>query len=103
MEITSIYQSMMLQIARYFIQKTMHKRSHSNSSYEALEYAYDSIWIIAKSGSKDNPNSQYWIVEKGFKLKIIQENDSKIHVIKSHIFKPFDSTKFVQSLFSKKH
>ena len=46
--------------------------------------------------------NRYWIVDKIFKVKIIQDNDSTINVIKSHVLGPFDSTKFVQLLYTKK-
>ena len=66
------------------------------------EYAYNSNWIIAKSSASSQPaENRYWVVDKSFKMKIIKDNDSTINVIKSHVFGPFDSTKFVQLLFAK--
>ena len=66
------------------------------------EYAYDLKWIIAKSAlSKQEKDFHYWVIDKSFKVKIIQDNDSTINVIKSHVLGPFDSTKFVQLLFAK--
>ena len=66
------------------------------------EYAYNSNWIIAKSSASRQPaGNKYWFVDKSFKVKIIQDNDSAINVIKSHVFGPYDSTKFVQLLFAK--
>lgn len=67
-----------------------------------IEYAYNSDWIIAKSSaSKQTAENRYWIVDKSFKAKIIQDNNSTINDIKSHVFGPFDSTKFVQLLLAK--
>jgi len=60
------------------------------------EYAYNADWIIAKSSAE-----RYWIVDKNFKVKIIQDNDSTINIIKSHVFGPFDSTNFFQQLLTK--
>ena len=83
------------------------EKACSNSGIEIVpmtvtEYAYNSKWIVAKNSvSRFGGNYQYWIIDKNFKVKIIQDNDSTINVIKSHIFGPFDSTKFVQSLFDK--
>ncbi len=66
------------------------------------EYGYDLNWIIAKSAlSRQERNFQYWIIDKGFRVKIIQDNDSTINLIKSHVLGPFDSTKFVQILFAR--
>ena len=65
------------------------------------EYAFNSNWIIAKSSaSGQTAENKYWIVEKSFKVKILQDNDSTINVIKSHVFGPFDSTRFVQLLLT---
>jgi hypothetical protein len=81
--------------------------SCSNSGIEIIpmtvtEYADNSNWIIAKSSaSRETAESKYWIVDKGFKVKIIQDNDSTINVIKSHVFGPLDSIKFVQQLLDK--
>ena len=47
------------------------------------------------NGSPDITRTQ------SFKIKIIQDNDSTINVIKTHVLGPFDSTKFVQLLFAK--
>ena len=83
------------------------EESCSNSGIEIVpmtitEYAYNSNWIIAKSSvSGQMAENKYWIVDKKFKVKIIQNNDSTIGVIKSHVFGPFDSTKFTQFLIAK--
>ena len=83
------------------------EESCSNSGIEIVpmtvtEYAYNSNWIIAKSSASSQPaENRYWVVDKSFKMKIIKDNDSTINVIKSHVFGPFDSTKFVQLLFAK--
>ena len=83
------------------------EESCSNSGMEIVpmtvtEYAYDSNFIIAKSSaSRQTSESRYWVVDKSFKVKIIQDNDSTINVIKSHVLGPFDSTSFVQFLFAK--
>ncbi len=83
------------------------EESCSNSGIEIVpmtvtEYADNSKWIIAKSSaSRQKAESKYWIVDKDFKVKIIQDNDSTINVIKSHVFGPFDSTRFVQLLTTK--
>jgi hypothetical protein len=83
------------------------EKSCGNSGIEIVpmtvkEYAYDSNWIIAKSSpSRQLEISRYWLVDKSFKVKIIQDNDSTINVIKSNVFGPFDSTKFFQLLLSK--
>lgn len=82
------------------------EESCSNSGIEIVpmtvtEYAYNSNWIIAKSSaSGQTAENKYWIVEKSFKVKILQDNDSTINVIKSHVFGPFDSTRFVQLLLT---
>lgn len=79
----------------------------SNSSIEivpmtVVEYAYSPNWIIAKSStSKHKDENEYWIVDKSFKAKIGLSNDSIINVIKSHVFGPFDSTRFKQLLLDK--
>lgn len=84
------------------------EESCSNSGIEIVpmtvtEYAYNADWIVAKSSaSNQTTENRYWIVDKIFKVKIIQDNDSTINVIKSHVFGPFDSTKFVQFLYTKK-
>jgi hypothetical protein len=83
------------------------EESCSNSGIEIVpmtvaEYAYNSKWIIAKSSaSRQTAENKYWIVDKSFKVKIIQDNDSTINVIKSHVFGPYDSTRFVQLLLTK--
>lgn len=83
------------------------EESCSNSGIEivpmtVIEYAYNSNWIIAKSSaSRQTSENRYWIVDKSFKVKIIQDNDSTIDVINAHVFGPFDSTKFFQLLFAK--
>ncbi len=83
------------------------EESCSNPGIEIIpmtvtEYAHNSNWIIAKSSaSKQTSQNQYWIIDKSFKVKIIQDNDSTINVIKSHVFGPFDSTNFLQLLFAK--
>ncbi len=80
------------------------EESCSNSGIEIVpmtvtEYADNSKWIIAKSSaSGQTAESKYWIVDKDFKVKIIQDNDSTTNVIKSHVFGPLDSTKFVHLL-----
>ena len=82
------------------------EESCSNSGIEIVpmtvtEYAFNSNWIIAKSSaSGQTAENKYWIVEKSFKVKILQDNDSTINVIKSHVFGPFDSTRFVQLLLT---
>jgi hypothetical protein len=79
----------------------------SNSGIEIVpmtvtEYAYDLKWIVAKSSlARQGKDLRYWIIDKSFKVKIIQNNDSTIDVIKSHVLGPFDSTKYVQLLFNK--
>lgn len=66
------------------------------------EYAHNLQWVVAKSSlSRQRKDFQYWIIDKSFKVKIIQDNDSTINVIKSHVLGPFDSTKFAQLLFEK--
>ena len=83
------------------------EKACSNSGIEIVpmtvtEYAYDSKWIVAKSAfSKQVKDFQYWIIDKSFNAKIIQDNDRKINVIKSHTLGPLDSIKFVQLLFNK--
>ena len=83
------------------------EESCSNSGIEIVpmtvtEYAYNSKWIIAKSSaSRQTAEGKYWIVDKAFKVKIIQDNDSTINVIKSHVFGPFDSTEFIQQIMDK--
>lgn len=67
-----------------------------------LEYAFDTKWIIAKSGSRYKSESLYWIVDKDFKVKILKDNDSTLNIIKSHITGPLDSTNFYEKLNSKK-
>ena len=82
------------------------EESCSNSGIEIVpmtvtEYAFNSNWIIAKSSaSGQTAENKYWSVEKSFKVKILQDNDSTINVIKSHVFGPFDSTRFVQLLLT---
>ena len=84
------------------------EESCSNSGIEIVpmtvtEYAYNADWIVAKSSaSNQTTENRYWIVDKIFKVKIIKDNDSTINFIKSHVFGPFDSTKFVQLLYTKK-
>lgn len=63
-----------------------------------LEYAYDSKWIIAKSGSRENVNYQYWIIDKDFKVDLIKDNDSTLNIIRSHVNGPNDSSSFVKQL-----
>jgi hypothetical protein len=83
------------------------EKACSNSGIEMVpmtvtEYAYDLKWIVAKSSlSRQGKDFQYWIIDKSFKVKIIQDNDSTINMIKSHVLGPLDSTKFVQLLFAK--
>jgi hypothetical protein len=83
------------------------EESCSNSGIDivpmtVMDYAYNSNWIIAKSSaSRDSAKNKYWIVDKSFKVTIIQDNDSTINVIKSHVFGPFDSTTFFQLLLTK--
>ncbi|MEO5943575.1 MAG: hypothetical protein ABIP30_07645 [Ferruginibacter sp.] len=83
------------------------EESCSNSGIEIVpmtvtEYAYNLKWIIVKSSeSRQKEKDRYWIVDKDFKVKIIQNNDSTINVIKSHVLGPLDSTRFVQLLFAK--
>jgi hypothetical protein len=57
------------------------------------EYANDAKWIIAKSRGY-----QYWIIDKTFNVKLIQDNDSTLNIIKSHVYGPFDSTTFAHRL-----
>jgi hypothetical protein len=65
-------------------------------------YAYNLNWIIASSSaSTQATGNQYWIIDKSLKVKILQGNDSTINIIKSHVFGPFDSTKFIQELLTK--
>jgi hypothetical protein len=63
-----------------------------------LEYAYNTRWIIAKSGSKYNKESSYWIIDKDFKVEIIRDNDSTLNIIKSRVIGPLDSKKFAENL-----
>jgi hypothetical protein len=83
------------------------EKACSNSGIEIVpmnitEYAYNLNWIVAKSSiSRQGEDFQYWIIDKSFNVKLIQDNDSTINAIKSHVFGPFDSTKFVQLLFAK--
>ena len=83
------------------------EESCSNSGIEIVpmtvtEYANNSDWIIAKSSAVgQTAASRYWIIDKNFKVKIIQDNDSTITVIKSHVIGPLDSTNFVQLLLTK--
>lgn len=83
------------------------EKTCSNSGIEIVpltvtEYAYDLKWIVAKSVLlRQGKDIKYWIIDKSFKVKITQDSDSIINVIKSHILGPFDSTKFVQLLFAK--
>jgi len=83
------------------------EKACSNSGIEIVpmtvtEYAYDLKWIVAKSAlSRQGKDFQYWIIDKSFKVKILQDNDSTINVIKLHVLGPFDSAKFVQLLFAK--
>jgi hypothetical protein len=83
------------------------EESCSNSGIEIVpmtvtEYAYNPNWIIAKSSaSRQTAENRYWIIDKSFKVRIIQDNDSTINVIKSHVFGPLDSTKFVQLLLTR--
>jgi len=68
-----------------------------------LEYANDSKWIIAKSSrSRFKTEYQYWIVDKNFNIEIVQDNKSSIDSIKSHVYGPFDSTTFINKLYSQK-
>ena len=64
-----------------------------------LEYAYDSKWIIAKSGSKEGTDSQFWIIDKDFKVDC-SDNDSTLNIIKAHVNGPFDSASFIEQLHS---
>ncbi len=63
------------------------------------EYANDSKWIIAKARtSRLETVYQYWIINKDFKVKLLQDNDSTLNTIKSHVYGPFDSTTFTNKL-----
>src|SRR5215203_4452398 len=63
------------------------------------EYANDSKWIIAKSRtSRFGTEHQYWIVNKDFKVKLVQDNDSTLTTIKSHVHGPLDSATFSDKL-----
>ena len=67
------------------------------------EYAIDSKWIIAKSRtSRLETEHQYWIISKDFKVKLLQDNDSTLNIIKSHVYGPFDSTTFTNKLHANK-
>jgi hypothetical protein len=68
-----------------------------------LEYANNSRWIIAKStGTPTKTDYQYWIIDKDFKVRIVQDNDSTINIIKSHVAGPLDSASFMQQLHTNK-
>ncbi len=83
------------------------EKSCANAGIEIVpmtvaEYAFNADWIIAKSSaSRQTAENRYWIIDKSFKVKIIQNNDSTINVIKSYVLGPLDSTKFVQFLSAK--
>ena len=48
-------------------------------SMTVMDQAYNSNWIIAKSShQRDLVKNKYWIVDKSFKVTIIQDNDSTI-------------------------
>ncbi|CAN5202700.1 hypothetical protein BH20BAC1_BH20BAC1_14660 [soil metagenome] len=67
------------------------------------EYANDSKWIIAKSRtSRFGTEYLYWIVNKDFKMKLVQDNGSTLNAIKSHVYGPFDSTTFADKLHANK-
>ena len=68
-----------------------------------LEYANNSKWIIAKSStSRFKTEYQYWIIDKDFNIEIVQDNKSTIDSMKSHVYGPFDSTTFINKLYSQK-
>jgi hypothetical protein len=63
------------------------------------EYASNSKWIIAKSRkSHFSSEYQYWIVNKDFKVTLIQDSDNTINTIKSHVHGPLGSTTFIKKL-----
>ena len=62
-----------------------------------LEYAFNSEWIIAKSGKKrTNSDIQYWIIKNNFDVEPTAE------VIKSNVLGPLDLESFSRELISKK-
>ena len=84
------------------------KEKYSGSGIEivpmtVVEYANNSKWIIAKSSpTRFKTEYQYWIVDKNFNIEIVQANKSSIEFVKSHVYGPFDSTTFINKLFSQK-
>lgn len=67
------------------------------------EYANDSKWIIAKSrASGFGTDYQYWIVNKDFKVKLVQDSDSTLNIIKSNVYGPFDSITFGYRMYANK-
>ena len=61
-----------------------------------MEYAFDSEWIIAKSGNKrTNSNIQYWIIKNDYDF------EPNAEVIKSNVLGPLDLESFSSELRSK--
>jgi len=62
-----------------------------------MEYAYNSEWIIAKSGNKrTNSDIQYWIIKNDYDVEPTEE------VIKSNVLGPLDLEPFSKELRVKK-
>jgi len=62
-----------------------------------LEYAYNSKWIIAKSGNRrTNSEIQFWIIKNDY------EDEPTIEVIKSNILGSLDFETFSKELLNKK-
>jgi len=58
-----------------------------------LEIAYDSQWIIAKSGSKNKPSTfKYWIIKNNYKIS------PKADTIKSNTLGPMDYKTFMEEI-----
>ncbi len=63
------------------------------------EYAQDKKWIIAKSRtSRFGTDYQYWIINKDFTLKKMQDYDNTLSILKSNVYGPFDSSTFITKL-----
>ncbi|MBL7855912.1 MAG: hypothetical protein JNL17_16045 [Cyclobacteriaceae bacterium] len=78
------------------------KQSCSGSGIEivpmtVLEYAYDSKWIIAKSGDgQTNSKIQFWIIKNDY------EAEPTVEVVKSNVLGPLDFESFSHELVSRK-
>lgn len=57
-----------------------------------VESNFNTKWIIAKS--KDSIKNNYWLIDKGFKLKFDKDSNMKEKIL-SHVIGPLDSINFI--------